>query len=31
LAAMLIIAITFMIQTEYAMADDGTAIIAEEG
>ncbi len=28
---MLIIATTFMIQTEYAMADDGTAIIAEEG
>lgn len=31
LAVMLIIAISFMIQTEYAMADDGTAIIADEG
>lgn len=31
LAVMLIIATTFMIQTEYVMADDGTAIIAKEG
>jgi len=31
LVVMLTIALTFMIQTEYAMADDGTVIVAEEG